>query len=89
MSVAKSGRTVQSFTTATGSVFQAHRFIDASYEGDLLALANVSFTIGRVSILLCHPLHLRCAKEMCQAPFQARSKAHTLIVRLNPCPNRN
>lgn len=30
-----------------GSVFRARMFIDATYEGDLMALAGVTFTVGR------------------------------------------
>lgn len=34
-------------TTSTGSVYAAKVFIDATYEGDLMAKAGVSFTLGR------------------------------------------
>ncbi len=33
----------------SGSIFRAKMFIDATYEGDLLAIAGVSYTIGRES----------------------------------------
>jgi hypothetical protein len=40
---------VNSITTVGGGTFAAPVFIDASYEGDLMARAGVSFTIGRES----------------------------------------
>jgi hypothetical protein len=46
--VMKDGRIV-AITTLEGSVYQGKVFIDASYEGDLLAAAGVSFTVGRES----------------------------------------
>lgn len=41
-----SGRIV-AITMESGNVYAAHMFIDASYEGDLLAAAGVHYTIGR------------------------------------------
>ncbi len=38
---------IREFTTADGTVFRARIFIDASYEGDLLARAGVSYSVGR------------------------------------------
>ena len=40
------GRIV-SFTTRDGSTFTGKTFVDATYEGDLMAAAGVSWTIGR------------------------------------------
>src|SRR5439155_418624 len=34
-------------TMLDGSVFRAQQFIDTSYEGDLMAAAGVTFTVGR------------------------------------------
>ena len=42
-------RRITSVTTGSGRRFAATMFIDASYEGDLLAEAGVSFRIGRES----------------------------------------
>jgi hypothetical protein len=47
--VAKSGTRITSITTTTGQVYRAKTFIDASYEGDLMAQAGVSYTVGRES----------------------------------------
>lgn len=46
-SVQKSGLRITGFTTEDGSVFRGKMFIDATYEGDLLAKAGVSFHVGR------------------------------------------
>jgi len=45
--VVKEGTTVKSFTTEKGDVFEAKAFVDATYEGDLMAAAGVEWTIGR------------------------------------------
>lgn len=44
--VKKEGKIV-SFTTLSGKTFEGKMFIDATYEGDLMASANVSYTVGR------------------------------------------
>jgi hypothetical protein len=38
---------IESLTMEDGTVFRAHVFIDASYEGDLMAKAGVSYFVGR------------------------------------------
>jgi hypothetical protein len=45
--VVKEGSKLVSFRTKSGKVFQAKVFVDASYEGDLMAAAGVSYTVGR------------------------------------------
>lgn len=45
-SVKKEGATIAELVTDQGN-FQAKAFVDATYEGDLLAAAGVSWTIGR------------------------------------------
>jgi hypothetical protein len=44
-----SGGRIDSFTTLSGKAFQGLVFIDATYEGDLMAAAGVTFTVGRES----------------------------------------
>ena len=39
--------TIVSITTESGKSFRGRMFIDATYEGDLLAAAGVSFSVGR------------------------------------------
>lgn len=41
------GKRIKSVTTVSGKTYTARVFIDATYEGDLMALAGVSFTVGR------------------------------------------
>ncbi len=38
---------IRSITTLSGKVFRAPVFIDATYEGDLMAACGVSYTVGR------------------------------------------
>ena len=46
-SVAKQGRRITEIAAENGNRFRAAMFIDATYEGDLLARAGVSYTVGR------------------------------------------
>jgi hypothetical protein len=45
--VAMDGKKIASLRTETGAVFSGPMFIDATYEGDLMAAAGVSYTAGR------------------------------------------
>ncbi len=45
--VEKTGNRIMAFKTENGAVFRAEVFIDATYEGDLMASAGVSYRIGR------------------------------------------
>lgn len=45
--VKKDGNTIKSITTLNGKTFSGKTFIDATYEGDLMAAAGVSFRTGR------------------------------------------
>ncbi len=45
--VKKEGNKIVSITTENGDVYRGKVFIDASYEGDLLAAAGVSYFVGR------------------------------------------
>ncbi len=46
-SVSLSNQVITQITMADGTVYIAKEFIDTSYEGDLMALAGVPFTVGR------------------------------------------
>lgn len=46
-SVVKRGRRIVEIVTENGNRFRAAMFIDATYEGDMLARAGVSYTVGR------------------------------------------
>jgi hypothetical protein len=41
------GRRITSITTENGKTFEGRMFVDATYEGDLMAAAKVSYTVGR------------------------------------------
>lgn len=45
--VTRRGRTITEILTTPGTVFRARVFIDASYEGDLMAAADVPYHVGR------------------------------------------
>ncbi|MCX8107964.1 MAG: FAD-dependent oxidoreductase, partial [Verrucomicrobiae bacterium] len=45
--VSRRGRSIAEIFTAPGTIFRARIFIDASYEGDLMAAAGVSYHVGR------------------------------------------
>jgi hypothetical protein len=47
--VIKTDGKIVSFTTLSGKTFQGKIFIDATYEGDLMASAGVSYHVGRES----------------------------------------
>jgi hypothetical protein len=46
-SVMMSGKRISRVVMENGTAFEAKQFIDTTYEGDLIALAGVSFTVGR------------------------------------------
>ena len=48
-SVQMSGSTITSLATRNGLIFQGKEFIDASYTGDLMSAAGVSYSVGRES----------------------------------------
>ncbi|KAG5798370.1 hypothetical protein H9Q69_002608 [Fusarium xylarioides] len=48
--VTKKNGQITSFRTTKGSVFKGKMFIDASYEGDLMEAAGISYSTGRESI---------------------------------------
>lgn len=47
--VSKSGQKINSITMESGKIYSGKIFMDATYEGDLMATAKVSYTVGRES----------------------------------------
>lgn len=45
--ITKEGGRIRSIRMESGRTFAGRMFVDATYEGDLMALAGVSFTVGR------------------------------------------
>jgi hypothetical protein len=54
LSVIKDGNRITSLETENGNKFNAKVFIDATYEGDLMAKAGVSYTVGREGNAVYH-----------------------------------
>jgi hypothetical protein len=73
--VKKVGALLTRITTLAGDEFAARVFIDASYEGDLMARAKVSYTVGREG---------RAQYGESLAGVQARSPAHQWPVKVSP-----
>ncbi len=71
----KSGAHIASITTRKGDEFTASVWIDATYEGDLMARAGVAYTIGREA---------KGQYGESIAGVQARSPAHQWSVKLSP-----
>jgi hypothetical protein len=46
-SVTMSNLVISQITMTDGTIYRARQFIDTTYEGDLMAMAGVSFTVGR------------------------------------------
>lgn len=69
-SIVKEGTRIISITTLDGQTYKASQFVDASYEGDLMAQAGVSYIVGREShstygeeLAGFHPMPLRPRSE--------------------------
>jgi hypothetical protein len=74
VSVEKKGARLVSLKTASGETFAARVFIDASYEGDLMAAAGVSYHVGREG---------RTQYGESLAGVQVYSRAHQWPVRID------
>jgi hypothetical protein len=74
-SVIKHGARITELTMTDGTVYKAKVFIDATYEGDLMAKAGVSFTTGREGVDTYHePLN----------GVRARTPNHQFSVKVDP-----
>lgn len=65
-SITKEGTKINSLTTNDGTTYTGKMFVDASYEGDLMAAAKVSYIVGRESraqygepLAGYHPMQIR------------------------------
>ena len=73
--VTKSGTRIAEISMENGSSWKAKVFIDASYEGDLMAQAGVSYTLGREGISQYgEPL----------AGVRAETPGHQFTVKISP-----
>src|SRR5204862_8255323 len=73
--VVKSGSTLTALVTEDGATFAAKVFVDASYEGDLMAQAGVSYTCGR-----------EASAEYGASPGRGRARTPLHQVRGEVCP---
>ena len=88
--VAKSGAVVTAVTTENGATFRARAFADCTYEGDLMAQANVQYTYGReassqygeslAGVRDRTPLH------QFQVPIRATDEQGKLLPEISPEP---
>jgi hypothetical protein len=77
--VTKEGRRITGFTTGKGDTFTAAVFVDAGYEGDLMARAGVKYVVGREG---------RAKYRESLAGVQAHSRAHQWPVKVSPFDTR-
>ncbi len=71
-SVEKNGSRLTSLTTLDGARHEGRLFVDASYEGDLMARAGVSYTVGREG----RDVHDEPLAGFRPAPFRFRDAAY-------------
>jgi hypothetical protein len=74
--VEKTGDRIAAIVTDAGNVYRGRVFIDATYEGDLLAVAGVSYRVGREANAT-YDEHLNGVQA-------ARSHNHTFVARVDP-----
>lgn len=74
--VAKDGTHITAITMESGKVFKGRVFIDATYEGDLMAVAGVSYTVGREANATY--------KETLSGVQVANSKHHQFVPGVDP-----
>jgi len=74
--VKKEGSTIVSIAMESGRAFAGQRFIDATYEGDLMAAAGVSFTVGREAN--------EKYGETLNGVQKARARSHQFIKNVDP-----
>lgn len=96
--VVKNGR-IQSITTLSGKTFSGKMFLDATYEGDLMAAAGVSYHVGREGTdvygekwngvqtgVFHHRHHFKVLKEPVDPYRIPGDPASGLLPRISPDP---
>jgi hypothetical protein len=73
------GARIETVTTSAGETVAGATWIDASYEGDLLAVSGASWAIGRESREL-HGESLAGRREILPSPHQARAAVSALAA---------
>jgi FAD dependent oxidoreductase len=86
--VDKSGSTINRLLTESGLVLAARVFVDSSYEGDLLAQAGVTFTVGRESAATYgESLAGYLGAGVVQAPIDGRDAAGSALPGVGAVPD--
>ena len=70
------GGRIVSITMESGQVYAGKMFLDATYEGDLMAAAGVSYTVGRESNAQC--------RETLNGVQAAQAKHHQFVKGVDP-----
>lgn len=88
--VIKRGRRITQILTEDGQIWRAKVFIDSSYEGDLMAQAGVSYTVGRESTHVYHEslagVRTNTPKHQFLWPTPAYDSRHHLWPYVDPGP---
>jgi hypothetical protein len=97
--VKKSGARIVSITTLSGKTYAGKMFIDATYEGDLMAAAGVSYHVGREAKsvygeewngiqvgVLHHRHHFGAVKQPISAYKVPGDKSSGVLPRISPEP---
>ena len=100
--VKKNGPRIASMSTLSGKVYEGRMFIDATYEGDLMAASGVSYHVGRESKatygeqwngiqtgVLHHKHHFGAVKEKINPYKIAGDPKSGLLPRISPEPPRS
>jgi hypothetical protein len=88
-SIVKHGVRIKRLVTTDGSTIAGRVFIDASYEGDLLALAKVSYRVGREGPAAYHESlagHQYPKKEVRVSPWADGDRLLPLMSGREPAP---
>jgi hypothetical protein len=79
-SVEKSGARITEIKMENGDIYRAKMFIDATYEGDLMARAKVSYTVGREA---------NSKYDETLNGIRAQTPLHQFVVAVDPYVKRN
>jgi hypothetical protein len=86
--VATSGRKIQSIQLTDGTVLKAAAFIDASYEGDLMAAARCAYWVGRDSSTRFNEANAGFDAVPAKHHLTTRDSRGTLFPTLKPYPTQ-
>ena len=73
--VKKDGPRIVSITTESGRTFTGRMFIDATYEGDLMAAAGVAYHVGREATTFTAKRSTACSRSSTSRIIASRSRS--------------